>query len=248
MFIFITPPTSRVAVENCSKTVNIIQFNMFYKNQDINDFINYLISNPVDLVVLQEVGLKQREELILLSDIYPFQYGTEPSIRIPVVSQMILSKSPLLDMSFFHTHDGWDIVNGLWHSSSEEIIRFFSVHLPSPRTKSLWSRRNMLLSTMEYIVNQYQLDDILIVGDFNLSSNSARFYSLFSKFQTEPVVTWPNWNFLLAWPIMPYFSMISIDHLWFKSANTDWQICSRSSKESISLKSDHRMVLTKIGH
>ncbi|KEY91240.1 hypothetical protein CF67_03039 [Candidatus Photodesmus blepharus] len=242
VFFFI-PPMHRTVVENCIMPITIVQFNVFYGNQDVNAFINYLIYKPADLVVLQEVSPKEREKFKLLDDIYPFQYGEEQNVGYSF-SQMILSKAPLMDMSVFHTSHGHNIISGSWNLASGKKIKLFTAHLPSPRTKELWYRRNMLLSTIEYMVDQSLSDEILVIGDFNLSANSVRFLSLFPNFQSIPVASWPNW---IPWFSTPSFAMISIDHLWLKSIKSGWKICIRTAKESV-LGSDHRMVLTKISY
>ncbi|USD43589.1 endonuclease/exonuclease/phosphatase family protein [Vibrio sp. SCSIO 43135] len=241
--ILITPPNSRVVTANCSSPVTVLQYNMLYYNPHVNEFINYLLSHPTDLVVLQEVAPEDGEKFKLLDDIYPYQYGGQPEVGYPS-SQMILSQAPLVDMSVFHTPDGQNVISGIWRPVSGKRIKLLTAHPPSPRTKELWYRRNALLRTIEAMIEQYPADEMLVIGDFNLSANSRRFSALFPSFETAPVASWPNWNPLFD---TPAFTMIGIDHLWLKSRKSGWRICSRRADSSI-VGSDHRMVRTKLGY
>lgn len=243
VFFLLSPQAKRVQVSHCVTPISIAQYNLYYGNQDINAFINYLISDPKDLVVLQEVAPEIGEKLKKLDDIYPYYYGGQEGIGYPS-SQMILSRSPLTDMSVYLTPDEQAIIRGTWHPNRHLALTLVAAHPPSPRTKALWYRRNALIRTIESLNELYPSDEMLVVGDFNLSSVSLRFGQIFSSFQTLPVASWPNWAEQFS---TPDFSMIAIDHLWLKSAASGRRICDRRSIAKPN-GSDHKLVETTIGY
>ncbi len=243
MFFFsLTPKHERIEKQcDSDASFDVIQFNVFYDNPDINSFINALIQQPADLVVMQEVSPQLGEQLRMLDDIYPFRYGGQEGIGYPS-SQLILSRHPLSGFSVFHTPDAQNVISGEWQVTKDRSIHLVTAHPPSPRNQALWYRRNALIRTIESIVVQYPFPDTLIVGDFNISSKSAQFTRLFSDFETLPVASWPNW---ISGNVPPAFTMIAIDHLWLKSEANDWRICSREALKTV-YGSDHLMIRTRI--
>ncbi|MDC5842117.1 endonuclease/exonuclease/phosphatase family protein [Vibrio europaeus] len=243
VFFLLTPKSVRVLAANCVNPITVTQFNLYYENDNVNGFINYLLANPSDLVVLQEVAPEIGEKLKTLDDVYPYYYGGQEGIGYPS-SQMILSRSPLKDMSVFLTPDEQAIIRGRWHPNKHVDLTLMVAHPTSPRTKALWYRRNAIIRTIESLNQLYPSDEVLVVGDFNLSSASLRFGKMFPGFQTAPVASWPNWVNQFQ---TPEFTMIAIDHLWLKSSQTGRRICERRSVEKPN-GSDHKMVVTKIGY
>lgn len=243
VFFLLTPKSTQSLAVNCVNPVTVTQFNLYYDNKDVNGFINYLISNPSDLVVLQEVAPEVGEKLKTLDDIYPYYYGGQEGIGYPS-SQMILSRSPLKYMSVFLAPDQQAIIRGTWQPNKHLDFTLMVAHPTSPRTKELWYRRNALIRTIESLDEIYPSDEVIIVGDFNLSSVSLRFGKMFPSFQTAPVASWPNWAAQIT---TPDFTMIAIDHLWLKATQTGRRICQRSSVVRPN-GSDHKMVVTKIGY
>nr|WP_275658692.1 endonuclease/exonuclease/phosphatase family protein [Vibrio brasiliensis] len=243
VFFLLAPKSHHTLVANCVNPITVSQFNLYYGNKDINEFINRLLSEPSDLVVLQEVAPEIGEKLKTLDDIYPYYYGGQEGVGYPS-SQMILSRAPLTDVSVYMTPDQQAIIRGVWQPNKHSAMTLIAAHPPSPRTKELWYRRNALIRTIESIIELYPSDEILVVGDFNLSAVSLRFGQILPSFQTVPVASWPNWASQVT---TPDFSMIAIDHLWLKSSFAGRRICERRSIARPN-GSDHKMVITKIGY
>ncbi|MGR2668198.1 endonuclease/exonuclease/phosphatase family protein [Vibrio campbellii] len=234
-------PTQITNNQTCENPLTIVQFNLFYENPDINQFINYLLKHPADLVVMQELSPQVGEKLHLLNDIYPFYYGGQRGVGYPS-NQMILSRYPLEPVSIYHTPDGQEVIRATWQVDNP--ITLMTAHPPSPRTEPLWQRRNALIRTIETLTELYPTSEMIVIGDFNLSAASPRFSKLFSRFQSRPVASWPT---LIKGVSVPSFAMIGIDHLWLKSEKTDRQICTRLSTSQPN-GSDHRLVTTVIGN
>ncbi|WP_394126357.1 endonuclease/exonuclease/phosphatase family protein [Vibrio hepatarius] len=243
VFFMLAPKSHQQQVSNCVNPITIAQYNLYYANDDVNAFISYLMSAPKDLVVLQEVAPEVGEKLQSLTDIYPYYYGGQEGVGYPS-SQMILSRSPLTNMSVYMTPDQQAIIRGTWHPNKHIAMTLVAAHPPSPRTKPLWYRRNALIRTIESLNEIYPDEEVLVVGDFNLSSVSLRFGTLFPSYQTLPVASWPNWASDFS---TPDFSMIAIDHLWLKSAASGRRICERQSVARPN-GSDHKIVITQIGY
>ena len=203
--------------------------------------LSFLHKQELDLVVLQEIAPEVGERLQTLSDVYPFQYGGQSGVGYPS-SQMILSKTELKNMSIFMTPDHQAVIKGDWRPNKHQTFSLITAHPPSPRSNALWHRRNALIRTIESLTVEYPSDEVLIVGDFNLSSVSLRYSTLFPQFQSAPVASWPKWPLDFA---TPAWSMIAIDHLWLKS--TTRKLCHRESLEEPS-GSDHKAVLTLVGY
>ena len=115
-FTLMAPKSNQNLVSRCANSVSVVQFNLYYENPDVNAFINYLLTKPADLVVMQEVAPEIGERLKMLSDIYPHFYGGQKGVGYPS-SQMILSVSPLKNMSVFMTPDEQNIIRGTWYLS-----------------------------------------------------------------------------------------------------------------------------------
>ncbi|WP_367989336.1 endonuclease/exonuclease/phosphatase family protein [Vibrio sp. NTOU-M3] len=243
VYLAMTPKSEQSIWVNCNTPMTVVQYNLYYGNQDVNAFINYLIQNQIDLVVLQEVAPEEGVKFFTLDDLYPYRYGGQEGVGYPS-SQMILSRKPLTQMSVFYTPDGHNIISGVWHPTPQKQLPFMTAHPPSPRTEELWHRRNAVIRTIQTMVEFNPSDEMLIVGDFNLSATSLRFATLFPEFETAPVASWPNWSHLFD---TPAFTMLSIDHLWLKSLESSRRICNRTSKTSMR-GSDHKMVVTQIGY
>lgn len=241
VFWLLTPVSQQKLTSECANPIRVGQFNTFYGNSDINQVLNFLLSQELDLVVLQEVAPEVGERLKTLSDVYPFQYGGQTGVGYPS-SQMILSQTELTNMSVFMTPDQQAVIKGKWRPSKHQAFTLITAHPPSPRSKELWYRRNALIRTIASLTVEYPNDETLIVGDFNLSSISLRYSKLFPEFQSAPVASWPKWSVDVK---TPAWTMISIDHLWLKS--TERKICQRQSLDTPN-GSDHKFVLTQIGY
>lgn len=242
-FALMAPKSAQKLVAHCANSVSVVQFNLHYENHKASTLINYLQTKPSDLIVIQDVTSEVNEKLQTLNQIYPYVYGGLNGVGQPS-NQMILSVSPLKNMSLFMTPDGQNIIRGTWYPDRQGSITLIVAHPPSPKTKELWHRRNALIRTIESLVEIYPNDEVLIVGDFNLSSTSLRFAKMFPTFQKAPVASWPNWAEAFD---TPPISMIAIDHLWLQSVSAGRKICQRHSSP-ISAGADHLLVKTEIGY
>ncbi|MGL4829801.1 MAG: endonuclease/exonuclease/phosphatase family protein, partial [Vibrio sp.] len=176
----------------CSSPFTVIQFNALYENTDYNRLLNLLLQEQADLVVLQEVAPALEDKLSTLDDIYPYIYGGKTHAKVPS-SQFILSKKAILNFSVEPFTEKNKILQGEWQVTPQTSLHLIATHLPSPRSPTLWTERNTMLTHVETLANKALNANVLVLGDFNLSSMNARFRSHFSEFETRPVASWPEW-------------------------------------------------------
>ncbi|KHA59384.1 endonuclease [Vibrio variabilis] len=243
VFWLLSPVSVQKVSHECANAITVAQYNLLYDNENLNEVLSYLHNHAFDLVVLQEVSPPVGEKIQLLDDIYPYMYGGQEGVGYPS-GQMILSQTELSGLSVYWTSDRQAIIQGIWRPNKQQAFQLMTAHPPSPRSLELWQRRNALMGEVGSLLSNHTNDEVLIVGDFNLSAISLRFARLFPSFQTAPVASWPNR--VKQWYVPASF-MIAIDHLWLKSTNEGRRICQRESKQSPS-GSDHRLIVTEIGY
>ncbi|WP_026469786.1 endonuclease/exonuclease/phosphatase family protein [Aliivibrio logei] len=223
----------------CSDPLKIVQYNLFYTNPDLSPFLTYLTENDIDLVILQETSPWHGDRFMEITDNYPYQFGGSPGLGYPS-GQMIISKQPI-NLRAQNTPAGHFMISGVWQSSEKRPISLYTAHPPSPRTKQLWYERNALIESLERLADYSPYSDTLIIGDFNLSSNTKRFVHTFEEYDTAPVASWPM---EITGISIPKTFRIAIDHLWLRNIDTNsLSICKREVLPQFS-GSDHLAVLT----
>ncbi len=110
--------------ETCDDNyVSVMQYNTYYDNQQLGTFIDFVRERRPDILVLQEVSPQHGEQLKLLKDIYPYQYGGQRRVGYPS-GQMILSHSPLYGKNTSTSISGHNIIQVVWRASSEQDVFF----------------------------------------------------------------------------------------------------------------------------
>ncbi|SHO59016.1 endonuclease/exonuclease/phosphatase family protein [Vibrio quintilis] len=232
LFVVRGLPDSQGKQAECGETVRILQYNMMFENEMVDSFIEFVRASLPDLMVLQEVTPQHGTLLRSLSDLYPYRYGGQPKIGYPS-NQLILSRQVLYGMSVYRTNDDQKLIRGFWQPAPGVDIALFTAHPPSPRDQQLWHRRNLMFQTLSYLTGFVPVDNSLVIGDFNLSSDTQRYQQLFPEFSSLPVNSWPS--------VSP-FPAIGIDHLWVRGAA---RICRRTAVTEVQ-GSDHWPVMTEL--
>ncbi len=237
LWIYQNPPAEYTNQE-CKNPLIVVQYNLFYGNPNLTPFVNYLKENYIDLVVLQEVSTAHGKHFKALIDEYPHQFGGG-SVGY-AGDQMVLSKQPL-NVRAQQTPEGDYMVTGIWQSREQLPVSLYTAHPPSPRSEQLWHERNALINSLEHLAGYAPYSDTLILGDFNLSSNTQRFKQSFTEYQSAPVQSWPRNVGRIQ---IPAFTRIGIDHLWLKNTyEPSLFICKREVLSQFS-GSDHSAVIT----
>lgn len=221
--------------------VSVLQYNTYYDNNQIGVFIDFAREQRPDILVLQEVSPIHGEQLKLLGDLYPYQYGGQRRVGYPS-GQMILSRSPMYGMNTVTSISGHNIIRVVWRASEDKDLFLIAAHPPSPRTKALWLQRNEVIEDVRTMAEASPLETVLVVGDFNLASTTSRFNNMLPGFESWPVASWPV--FIKRWTL-PAKPVIAIDHFWIRNARSDDQtICSRERIRHIN-GSDHAPIETR---
>ncbi|MGR5359369.1 endonuclease/exonuclease/phosphatase family protein [Vibrio mediterranei] len=231
-----------ITSDGCDENyVSVMQYNTYYDNQQLGNFIDFVRERRSDILVLQEVSPQHGEQLKLLKDLYPYQYGGQRRVGYPS-GQMILSRAPLYGMNTTTSISGHNIIQVVWRASNERDLFLIAAHPPSPRSEALWRERNEVIEDVVDMAQASPLDVTIVVGDFNLASTTERFDQLLPSFDKQPVASWPK--FIKRWSI-PFVPVVAIDHFWIRrvggSQNT---ICFRDSLKQIQ-GSDHVPVETR---
>ncbi|MCE7616386.1 endonuclease/exonuclease/phosphatase family protein [Vibrio fluvialis] len=235
--VLAAPHDSAVVNRECHRPVRIFQYNMLFSNQHVDQLIAYLSKEQPDLVVLQEVTVNHFEQLQSLDERYPYRFGGQPKVGLPS-HQLIFSQQHLYGMHAYYYEGYHNFIRGIWQLDANHPVSLLIAHPPSPRNNKLWQRRNALIQALEYQTTQSPTEDILVIGDMNLSGQSARFHTLFRQMQTVPIASWPNHpKFAL-----PAWLKISIDHLWL---NSELSICKRETVQELN-GSDHNAIMTYV--
>ncbi|WP_394150993.1 endonuclease/exonuclease/phosphatase family protein [Vibrio maritimus] len=223
-----------------SKTLSVLQYNVFYENTSLDTLITYVREAKPDLVVLQEVTPKHGEQLTSLNNLYPYRFGGQRRIGYPN-GLMIMSRSPLYGMNVRTSAAGHSMVNVIWQTRYQRDVFVVAAHPPSPRSEVLWLERNALIQDIGSFVERSPLTFNLVLGDFNLASTTRRFDQTLSDYSTQPVGSWPL--FMKRWGMKSY-PVAAIDHLWVKNEDVQHSpICSRERVKEIQ-GSDHAAILT----
>ncbi len=232
----ITIDSSLHSSKQCNNRISVFQFNNRYNENDNRKLVSLLMGTNYDLVVLQEISPLARKELInQLSPIYPY-FVTGISLAEHIATdQLILSQHPFTKEKYFKHQNNSHLIQMKWHYTNE-TIHLFTLHPPSPRTKELWKKRNNTLYQLASQIKLLKSESILIVGDFNLSSFSARIKLFTTTLNGSFKGSWPNIQNILP------FLTVAIDHVFI---NSNMMICSRERIDVVNY-SDHYPIITHI--
>lgn len=239
-FYAFAPPEQAETTQECSDALTIVQYNLAFENQNLGQFIEYLKQERPDLIVMQEVSPEHGEQFDVLFKLYPYRFGGQPKVGYPS-NQLILSRELLYGLNLYEAPYGGKLIRGVWQPRIGLDIATYFAHPPSPRTEILWYQRNSMIATIQEFAARSATKHNLIMGDFNLSSTTPRYASLFPQYEDEPVLSWAAFDLLgLEVPLMAS----AIDHLWYQG-DADSAICERRTLREIQ-GSDHYPVLTKL--
>ena len=142
-----------------------------------------------DIVALQEIMLLE-EDTYLLSDIDPdFDFATVPSklngrdgmSGRPVGGLAILWRRSLsIDFIPVIFSDHFLVIK-LVHDNYEYVI--FNVYLPcDTHTDTVMTDFNTILAEIECVLNELNINNCILLGDFNADPHKGRFWPIFKRF------------------------------------------------------------------
>lgn len=177
-------------------------------------------TNP-DIIMFVEFADHHYDNLKdFLQSTYPYTNSTTRSKKF--VGSMVFSKYPL-------TNKAYDFPQGMWRYGyfslpyAHHEIYFYLVHTSSPDSYAHFLMRNEQLTTFVQDIKQHESDrkhdDIVAVGDFNITPWSSYYSILSDAFSGNLTNMTKRLPFLFTWKfkIFPLFQA-HIDHVWTSSS------------------------------
>ncbi len=241
VFLMMAEPEQNRVFAHCATPISFGQFTLTH--QPLTELeLRRLTDQHLDMLVIQNMAdLQSIPDWQNIVTNYPFRYYSMPKSN--GYPQWILSRFMLTDISEFPIGYGYQAIKFTWHPIPQKQISVISAQLPYPLDNASWSLRNTLLRHVESQVFIDDKDESLVIGNFSIAATNSRFARLFPGFETAPVASWPT--HFSRWPL-PYFMMLSLDHVWLKSLQSGRRICTRNS-ETILNNQQHRFIKTVIG-
>ncbi len=241
VFLMMAEPEQQQVLAHCATPVSVGQLTLSESTLSDEQW-QQLIATGVDMLVIQNIdGELSKDNAKRLNAVFPHQYKMAASSTSR--GQWLLSRFVLSNISQFSIGYGHHALRAVWHPVPQKQITLVSALLPYPFDQAQWSLRNALLRGVESQVYLDDQNEMLVVGNLSISATNLRFSGLFPGFETAPVASWPTH---LGEVALPYFMMLSLDHVWLKSLQSGRRICSRTTERSISGEM-HRMIKTVIG-
>ncbi|MBT8444150.1 MAG: endonuclease/exonuclease/phosphatase family protein [Gammaproteobacteria bacterium] len=195
-----------VAAEQ-GKGIDIVAFNLNYRNEDHRAVREYLAAESPDVIVVAEVTEAWSDALSYLLDEYPYATGewrSEPW-GLMVYSRLPFVEAELLDLG----------VSGTVHARvvldvDDKLLQVFAVHLYSPTNPQRAARRNRQLDDLARQVNASAVPTI-VVGDLNVTPFSPYFANLLNGAGVVDARRPSGFHF--TWPTSAAPLWIPIDHV-----------------------------------
>jgi len=218
-YVYLDVPGARVADTCDSETVDLLAFNLLYRNERKEAAIAYIVDSGADIVVLEENTESWATHLEALAETYPYRV---PENWRDADGPTVLSRLPILSVEavkpFEHDTLGADSDLGSFAASKWYLVvqldaggrdvTLIAVHPPYPNGTRLTSLRNGYLADAAVRAGQEPAPTIM-VGDFNTTPWSpvfddvAALGALGSAGATHTIypATWPSYFPALRIPI-----------------------------------------------
>ena len=199
------------------KSVRVLSFNVFYKNENYADIVQAVEGIDADIVLLQEVqsGLYHYGHA-RLSHKYAFHYSDlEQGIAH---GKAIYSKYPIESVGKEKLMGSVHRVLHAKMNINGQLINFIGVHTYSPKNAVRIKDRNQHIQALKRYAVSLEAggEPVIMAGDFNTTPwhptmkhfkeqtqlNNNGFYNI--------IRTWPAW--------LPTFVTIPIDHIFYNSS------------------------------
>lgn len=233
---------SEDAASAAAENITILQFNVFRKNNDVEEITDWLIkqSNNADVIALFEVNNKWKDAAARLSEIYPysFQADLRGGREILVLSRLPSSSMELLE---FNEKKSVRMVKMMALSHAHHLpVSFYFSHPATPIFPWSAAERNFFFASAVEEIKQDPIEYKIWVGDMNNTIFSPTFKNMLMQLGM-------NQTFNLPWPESTWPSFLSpccgiaIDHVLVSpNVNVKTKILGPS------LGSDHLPVITTL--
>lgn len=174
--VFTKVPLFSYSLSEVQPAISVFQLNLSYYNPNINKVYQTLAMNKAELTVLFEINDSHRAEFISLRG-DNFDYGSAEIEGFPD-GIGIISKYPILSRQKHHIFQNSvrGVIVELMLAVGGKKVRVFALHPPSPRTQTLWHKRNMMLTNLKKLLeSETEVKHTIVLGDFNTNPHSIHF-------------------------------------------------------------------------
>lgn len=196
----------RAAADAPSQSFKVLQFNVWYRNGDIARMIETVRRSNADLVVLQEAVPPLREQLAVLSDLYPHRLGCPDDAPCDIV---VLSRVPLEAKGVRRTNDAFrSPIMTLRATLAGCPVTVHAIHLARPYPFNAPEAQLSQARDVAGIVSEGR-GARLVVGDFNAAPWGRTMQAIITPARLQLLPGAGG-----TWPItLPRQMRIPIDHM-----------------------------------
>jgi len=158
------------------ETLNIAQLNIKYGNPYIDRLVDEIGYSDYDIILLQEIGDNERENVRRLIEFFPYSTGVSHLGNFPsgmaLFSRWPVVNSKIHDLGYVEGR----IIEVIVQSPESAVpVHIFALHPGAPRSKALWRLRNSTLDYVAHKVSASRLPHKIVIGDLNTSPWSPEF-------------------------------------------------------------------------
>lgn len=244
-------PPKIISNDIIAEEITLLQYNAYYLNKNFSEIVEYITKNhaQLDIIFLQEVTSKLKEELKAIEKYYPYKIiNNEKWFDRAFYSKLPISNS---EIKFFNNFNIDPKARNPYYSSHIHYmtvylesnkhsipLTIYGIHANAPLSKKFANLRNIELKIIaDDIKNDVLNKHKILVGDFNTTPFSYWYHLLEESsglMGTGFCNTWPNW--------IPFNLLkISIDNILVSNNIT---IEEKITKDSMG--SDHLPVIIKL--
>ena len=235
--------------------IRLMTFNTGLSN-DFKNIKKLILSEMPEVVQLQEVSPELQNNLKTLESVFPYNTGLDKPLEH--FASVVLSKHPLKDIKIL---DNYAVMAKVIYKKKE--INIIVIHLTTPLNPFLLdfygdlyfkyseSTKPKSLPRLGYNFSVKQMnylkklipdnnDDLIIIGDLNMTSTSKRFTTFLDDTDLHTYVSYKNPTF--TWPtFLPSYLGIQIDHVLFSK---NFSVIKKKTTKHFG--SDHRPLIVDL--
>ena len=233
--------------ESFSETLKIAQLNIKYENPNLDDLIGEFGKADYDVILVQEIGDKERDRIKRLVEFYPFSIGPGPLENYPA-GMALFSRWPIVERKIHRLgYVEGEVIEVVIQSPMKKILtQLITLHPGAPRTKELWKYRNMTLDYASQQLKTSLQEYKIIIGDFNISPWSTEFKKVIKTGRVKNTANGygyiPSWSYINSSYPARLITSAFIGHCLISGFNT---VVDKSYQ--FVQGSDHALIVTELG-
>ncbi len=207
--------TYKPNINGSEKTLKVAHFNKWYLAQNNDLIIKWIRQKSPDIVIIQEADPETSKRFKELKE-YPYSIEKIPDNPFGFI---LLSKFPISEYKIdeikehmfnnIYVHANIDIGNN-------SIISLYSAHPVPPVSYKFHTQRNRDLDFMSNLISKDDSENIIFIGDFNITPYSPFFKDMIKKTglknEYNSILPPPTWTT----QFYDYILQIPIDHILHK--------------------------------